>query len=211
MDARADQMRQRSLWTSASGMPPRAGDLVGFSGSDLLADAINLATLGLPRWGLSHVGILIEHRYFGICLAESTTLASQPCLVAGRVVSGAQLQPIIRRVEQYRGRVWHYPLRLPLGMPLVSALSAYLIGLIEAECPYDTIGAARSRSTLYAAVHRWKHGREDLRSLFCSELVAAAWARFDLFETTNASGWSPNALVRAARRQDVVLPPYRWK
>lgn len=187
------------------------GDLVGFAGADLLADLINLSTLGLPRWGLSHVALVTEHPRYGVCLVESTTKAVRPCLVAGRTVAGVQMHRIGQRVEEYRGRVWHYPLRIPLGRPLAAAWHSYLMDLVESERPYDYIGAARSRSTLYAAVCRWKHGREDLRTLFCSELVAAAWSRFDLFETTNCSGWNPNALVRAARRQDIILPPYRWK
>lgn len=204
-------MATSHLKRDAGGILPMPGDLVGFSGVDLVSDLINLSTLGCPRWGLSHVALVTEHPRYGTCLVESTTKALRPCLVAKRTVAGVQIHRIGQRVEEYRGRVWHYPLRIPLGRPMASAWHAYLMELVESACPYDYIGAARSRSTLYAAICRWKHGQEDLRSLFCSELVAAAWKRFDVLDVENASGWNPNALVRAARRNDVVLPPCRWK
>lgn len=189
----------------------RPGDLLGFSGADLLSDAINLATLGWPRWGLSHVGIVTDYWDYGICLAESTTLAHRPCLAARKRVSGAQCHPIKQRVEEYKGRVWHYRLREPLDGELVVELDEWFDGLLTAKCPYDYAGAVRSRCTPYAMIHRWKHGKEDLRSLFCSELVAAAWKTIGVFDTDNASGWNPNALVREAMRQRVVESPIRLK
>jgi len=190
---------------------PRPGDAIGFSGTDFVSDAINLGTLGWPRWGISHIAIVTEHPEHGICLAESTTMASQPCLIRGERVNGAQFQPIKRRVNEYAGRVWHYPLRVPIGPPMTRELNIALVDLVENECGYDYLGAVRSRSMIYAMIRRWKYGREDLETLFCSELVALAWSRFDLFETTNVSGWNPNALIRAARKQNIIVPPYRWK
>ena len=38
----------------------KPGDLIGFSGDSPVSDAINLGTFGLPRWGISHVGIMAE-------------------------------------------------------------------------------------------------------------------------------------------------------
>ena len=187
------------------------GDAIGFSGVDLASDVINLATWGWPRRGISHVGIVTDDPRHGICLAESTTLAFRPCLIRGERVNGVQLQPLQERIDEYGGRVWHYPLRVPLQWPESESLNKYLLDLAGSKCAYDLIGAVRSRTTPYAIVQRWKHGCEDLHTLFCSELLAAAWNRVGVFETKNASGWSPNAILREAVRKDIVLPPFQVK
>lgn len=190
---------------------PLPGDLIAFSGRDLVSDIVNATTWGWPRWSASHVAIVTCHPKHGICLAESTTMATRSCLIRGQRVDGVQFQSIGRRVDEYPGRVWHYPLRIPLARSVASAMNSYLLELAESECAYDLIGAVRSRTMLCAMIQRWKQGREDLHTLFCSELVAAVWNRYDVFETTNASAWNPNTLIRAAVRRDIVLPPYRWK
>jgi len=191
------------------------GDAVGFSGADFVSDVINLATLGIPRRGISHVAIVTAHRLHGICLAESTTFASLPCLIRGEQVKGVQFQHLRERIDSYSGKVLHYPLRDPLDWPEQLSLNVYLLELAAAKCPYDLIGAVRTRTTLYTLAQRLKHGggagrREDLKMLFCSELVADAWHRFGIFNgITNASEWNPNALLRAAVRKGIVLPPYQ--
>ena len=38
------------------------GDIVGFSGKGIVSDAINIGTYGIPRSGLSHVGIIATYR-----------------------------------------------------------------------------------------------------------------------------------------------------
>jgi len=38
----------------------RPGDLIGFSGESFISDFINVVTYGVPRWGISHVGIMGE-------------------------------------------------------------------------------------------------------------------------------------------------------
>ena len=36
----------------------KAGDIIGFSGDSWISALVNVATYGIPFWGLSHVGIL---------------------------------------------------------------------------------------------------------------------------------------------------------
>ena len=40
----------------------KAGDIVGFSGPSWISAGINIATYGIPLWGISHVGIMANAR-----------------------------------------------------------------------------------------------------------------------------------------------------
>lgn len=205
---------QRRYSSLASFLPPRlqpgSGDLLGFSGRDLLSAAINLGSLGLPRRGLSHVAIVANFRAEGPCLYESTALVGIPCLQREAIVDGMQCHDIRDRVIGYPGRVWHYRLRRPLGLDEADWLEVRLRRLCRQASPYDYLGALGARSTLVACAQRAKFGREDLAKLFCSELVAAMWADLRILKTSNASAWSPNALARYAVRHGLVEEPVEW-
>ena len=48
------------MWGAVDLVQP--GDILGFSGRGLISDMINVFTYGLPRWSLTHVGIIGEHQ-----------------------------------------------------------------------------------------------------------------------------------------------------
>ncbi len=198
--------------------PPKAGDLIGFSDPGPIGTGINLATWGIPGWGLSHVGIIADHPdYDRPLLFESTTLADSPCLITREKTRGVQAHYLWKRIDAFDGRVWHYPLATPLCQDFVPdwpygapALAAYVVMQLGAD--YDALGAFRSRGTPLGLLERLLciH-RENLASLFCSEFVAAAWRASKVWNTGNASRWSPNSLARAAVRRGVVRKPVRIK
>ena len=68
----------------------KPGDIIGFSGNSPISDLVNLATLGVPRWSISHVGIMAEIKG-ELLLVESTTLDPLPCVVLGKVFDGVRL------------------------------------------------------------------------------------------------------------------------
>jgi len=193
-----------SLSQLAAAVKP--GDMLGFSGRDLLSDAINLGTWGIPRRGLSHVAI-VAHYHADLCLYESTTTVEQPCLIQERSVSGVQCHRIEDRVGGYEGRVWHYPLASELPPVAAYKLEKRLIKLCRGGWPYDPVGAFRSRTMLLAILLRLKFGHEDFSKLFCSELVSKEWVTAGVLETTNASKWNPNALARYVVRHGICLEP----
>lgn len=198
-------MATTTLPTTLARIKP--GDLIGFSGRSLLAHAINLGSLGVPFLGLSHVGI-VGHLGYDLVLYESTTTVDDmPCLVRGEVVTGVQCHPIADRVEAFSGRVWHYPLRRPLPAEQAKWLAHRLESLCLNACPYDYIGAWNSRSMLIALAMRAKFGKEDLREVFCSEMVAHEWAAMNILKTWNASRWNPNGLARYAVRHGITHKP----
>lgn len=177
------------MWT-------KAGDLIAFSGANYVSDMVNLATWGIPRWGISHVGVVaeVDDR---LLLFEATTLGEAPCEIMGHT-SGTQAHSL--DFSKYKGRVWHYPLYRELYEREGTRLTAYLISVLQT--PYDELGALRSARLSFLG--------QDLTSLFCSELVAAAYGKIGILPT-NASKWSPNELVRCLRRREILRKPLRLK
>ena len=180
------------------------GDLIGFSGRGLVSDLINLATYGIPRYDLSHVAIVETPEL----LIESTTLDSEPCAIQHRCVRGVQAHEISRRVADYDGKVFHYPLSYPLNHYQKTMLLTYLNSLLGTS--YDEIGALRAAGAGFSWVESRLHPA-NLHSIFCSELCAAAHREVGVFRTGNAARWSPNFLVRTERRQGILQSARRLK
>jgi len=185
----------------------KPGDVFGFCGANAVSHFINLVTYGIPWWGLSHVGIMGEHND-NLLLFESTTLTDLPCQIAGRPVAGVQAQHLAARIEHYPGKIWHYPLFRELYLNERYRLSEFLISNIGR--PYDEIGAFRSGAVGFSYIESLFH-EQNLQSIFCSELVAAAHTRVGLFVTDNYSKWNPNRLVRRERKLNILLKPRRVK
>lgn len=180
----------------------KEGDVFGFSGKGFISDVINIGTYGLPRWGLSHIGIISSwrgRRY----LFESTTLnGGKRDAITGKPVSGVQahrLEDILARP----GKVWRYPLVDPLTSRQKRRLSKDMMEHLGQ--PYDYVGAARSGGFLLRLFEKCVR-QEDLDTLFCSELVAHTLTDLGIAEYTNASSQSPNSLAR-----DLVKTGLCWK
>ncbi len=185
----------------------RSGDLIGFAGADITSDFINLVTYGIPRWSVSHVAIAAEYNE-SLVLFESTFGQVTPCLVAGILVNGTQVQDIDVRINATPGRIYHYPLERPLRAWERRSLSAFLLRGVGK--PYDRIGAIRAGAKVWAWLQGFLHD-ESIASLFCSDWVAAAHRHIERFDTRNVGIWSPNALVREQRRRGILGTPRRIK
>jgi hypothetical protein len=185
----------------------QAADLIGFSGYNPGSAAINLVTVGVPFWSLSHVAIVGQYRGRKV-LFESTTLNDQPCLITGRRIKGVQCHDIASRVADYRGAVWHYPLTRPLFEHELVRLQEFLnskVGL-----PYNDIGAVRVGGIILPLIENYL-SEESRSSLFCSELCAAAYNRIGIFPTAYCGRWSPNHLARQMSRYGLFHKPVRLK
>lgn len=174
----------------------KAGDIIGFSGRNLASDGINIATFGIPRWGISHVGIIKPSQYGGPHLLESTS------------ERGVQSVSFREAVAAYDGKVWVYTLVRSLYPHELSRMASCLVGLENRE--YDFRGAFRSGGRIWSWMQAAFRG-EDLTSLFCSELVAEVLSDIGIFPTSNASRWNPNHFVRKLRRLGIVNPPRKLK
>lgn len=185
----------------------KTGDVIAFSGFGRKSVIVNLVTFGWPFFWASHVGIVGEFKGEQL-LFESTTLSNIPCVVQGIPFKGVQAVRLADRVRSYNGRVYHYPVYRPLFGFEEERLNKFL--LEKVGTPYDLHGGMRS------ATHglSWLESRfkgEDLNYIFCSELVAAAHAKIGLLQTSSASRWNPNRLVRYERRTGILRRPRRLK
>ena len=186
----------------------KAGDIIGFSGDSWISTLVNIATYGMPFWGLSHVGIMGHADDGRLMLFESTQLDDLPCEITGEVFLGTQAHQLEHVVSVYKGKVWHYPLYRPLYASEDERLTEFLMATIHT--PYDKLGALRSAGVGLSWIESLLH-HDNLNSIFCSELVAAAHAYIGLWATDNVCRWNPNRLARRLRRAGVLRRPRRVK
>lgn len=185
-----------------------SGDVIGFTASTWLGRLINLATLGSPWAGLTHVGVVVASPSGELVLFESTTLCDMPCLFQRRRVDGVQAHWLRQRIVAYPGKVWHYLIaKAPDGF---ERYTLYDWCRSRIGTPYDVTGALHARGLCCGwLIHRLLP--ENLQSMFCSEFVPAALREIGRFDTLNASAWSPNALCRELVRRGTHLPARRIK
>jgi hypothetical protein len=186
----------------------KAGDIIGFSGDSWISSLVNLATYGIPFWSLSHVGVLGHADDGRLLLFESTQLDGLPCEITGEVFLGTQAHQLEHVVNVYKGKVWRYPLYRPLYPTEDERLTEFLMGTIHT--PYDKLGAIRSAGVGLSWIESLLHP-DNLNSIFCSELVAAAYACVGLWATAHVARWNPNRLARWLRAAGVLRKPRRLK
>ncbi len=185
------------------------GDVLGFSRRGCVGYTINLATWGIPGWGLSHVALVGRHPRTGVrVLWESLLTIDRRCLVQGTYTTGVQVQPIKERIRRYPGRVWHYPLVEPLHAAQLEELDDFCLEYLGVD--YDQIGAFRSRGL--SLVERFIFRPQDLTSVFCEEFLLAVHHRLGLVNgNLNASRMNPNKGTRYEVKQGVLSAPLRIK
>lgn len=195
----------------------KAGDILGFSGNGWISHAINAGTYGLFG-GCSHVGFIFDFKWQSkylpndhdvvesLCLAESTSLSDLPCVIKCKKSSGVQAH-LVRDINTYDGRIYHYPCVRELYGQERRRLTKLVVNL--AYAPYDTVGAMRSAGVFLSTIEGMRG--QDTSSLFCSEFTAFALTHIGLWTTANASKWSPNRLIRRLRNDGIIGRPRRLK
>lgn len=137
----------------------RPGDVIAFSGSGFISDAIKFFT----RSCVSHVGIVFEVREEDkrrVKLMESTTLNGE---------SGVQETYLSERLAAYDGPIWWLP------------ISEAARRKMDQRNFWSTLNSCKGRKYDYRQVmhfavdllHLWAQGESPGR-LFCSELAALA-------------------------------------
>lgn len=180
------------------------GDILAFQTPGFTSAVIRAVTFG----GVSHVGIICDHEG-GLVLAESTTMAAEgaPCLIQGRPVKGVQVHSLDEAITR-PGKIWRYPVAERLSVKERRRLKIFLVSQLGKD--YDMAGALASgpRLTRWAS---WLFKDESLSSLFCSELVSAAYCRLLRFDVRSSSVYNPNNMLRRMLRNRSVLKPERVK
>jgi len=189
----------------------KAGDLIGFCGYSWLSALINIATYAVPFYGISHVGIMATSPSPDgkLRLFESTTLDGEvPCEIRNQPINGTQAHTLDASVQRYRGAVYHYPLYRSLYPQEDERLTGFLVDLLG--LPYDEMGAFRSAGVGLSWIESLLRP-QNLTSIFCSELCAAAYHVVGLYATDNVSRWNPNRLCRRLRLHHILGKPRRLK
>ena len=183
------------------------GDILGFSGSCFTSDLVNIATYGWPRWDLSHVAILATYKN-KLFIFESTTLDTEPCEITGKKIAGVQAHNLDKTIKEYEGKVYHYPLTKLIDDEQNKKLSEFLFDMLGIS--YNMIGAFRAGGVGFSHIEGILH-KENLHSIFCSELCAAAHREIGILETVNAAHFNPNHLVRWEIYKNILAGHLRIK
>lgn len=169
----------------------QTGDLVGYAGQELLSDFINVVTFGVPRWHLSHIGIVLvedDVPYVVEALNSAKAVVKRPLIES--LSAPAWLYPIYRELYQHEA-------------DRIKDILEHSVGT-----PYDVTGAFWSGG-LATRLLGLSLFDESCARFFCSELAAYALSEAGLFVTSNFSSWSPNSLIRRARLRGVLERPIR--
>lgn len=148
------------------------GDVVLFSGKGGISAGIKWFTQ--CQW--SHVGMVLRlPEWDAVMLWESTTLSDIKDVESGKERKGVQIVPLSERLRKYKGEVSIRLLDIERTPEMLTSLS-----LLRAEIkgrPYE-----KNKIELIKAAYDGPFGenKEDLSSLFCSEMVAEAYQRMGL-------------------------------
>lgn len=148
------------------------GDIVLFSGKGGISDGIKWFTGS--DW--SHVGMVFNIPQMNIVLLwESTTLSNLKDVLDKKAKRGVQLVPLKERVDTYKGAIAVRQLQVNRTPRMMEALLAFR-GEVR-DRPYEQ----SKLELIQSAYDGWLgENREDLSSLFCSELVAESYQRMGL-------------------------------
>jgi len=182
------------------------GDLIGFSGRELVSRAIKALTVApcfwlRPHWrSISHIGICAE--YHGrVLLFESTTLTDLPCIIRGVKTAGVQAHLPDERIDGYHGFVFRARLSKldRLFRPDSTKLTGCLLEFLGA--PYDMLGAILSGTP-------WPTDSRQA-TVFCDDLCALMLRKLGRLQVGNSKSYSPASLLREVVRTGVYQKPER--
>ena len=157
----------------------KTGDVVLFSGKGGISTGIKWFTNS--KW--SHVGMVLRlPEWDAVLIWESTTLSDIADIESGKERKGVQIVPLSERIKKYKGEVSIRLLDTERTPEMLKELS-----LLRAEIknrPYE-----EDKIELIKAAYDGPFGanKEDLSSLFCSEMVAEAYQRMGLLPEKPAS------------------------
>lgn len=159
----------------------KTGDVVLFSGKGFVSRMIQLFT-----WSkYSHVGLVVE-RLGKLYVWESTTLSNLPDIFTGEKTTGVQTVNLFDRIHTYDGEIAYRGLKQPLTRAQKRVYKAFR-DKVRGR-PYEKSKVQLARS----AVDLLSGQKEDLSSLFCSEMNAEAYQVLELVtEDKSSSEYTP--------------------
>lgn len=167
-------------------------DVIAFSGKGRMSEIIKWKT----KSEISHVGIV--YKVFPqagngsrVMLIESTTLGNLPDIKTGELRKGVQLQFLSQRLASYDGEAWLYPLRTIVSDANLARTQDWLTSAHTQKIEYDSFQAIGAGLDFFDRLLGIEN-KEDLSSLFCSELVTKAFQIAGLVDkSVNPSEMTP--------------------
>jgi hypothetical protein len=157
----------------------KTGDILLFSGKSGISEGIKFFTLS--KW--SHVGLVYRFQdpldsFGSIFCWESTTLSDIADAETGKLTKGVQRVELSERLERCFAKKYEVSVRRlnqPLTDQMIIALNQFRVEV--SGRPYEQNKIELIKST-YDGI--FGQNKEDLSSLFCSELVAEAYQKMGL-------------------------------
>lgn len=162
------------------------GDIILFSGKGNISASIKWLTKS--KW--SHVGLAIKIESLDLVLClESTTLVDVPDFEKGTPIKGVQITNLSDRLNKYDGQV--------AARSLVDVKRDIMFYRILEDFKTENRNKPYEQNyiELFKSAYDGPFGgnKEDLSSLFCSELVAELYQRWGLLPEQPASNeYTPN-------------------
>jgi hypothetical protein len=155
------------------------GDLVLFSGKGNIPAAIKW--LSGSKW--NHVGMVLKLEEWDMLLLwESTILSGEKDIEAKKIKSGVQLTILSDRIHSYNGEVAFRRLLSNRTYEMIDNLVNFRHEVRNRS--YETSAMELIKSALDFGDFK---NKEDLSSLFCSELIAEAYQRMGLLDESKPS------------------------
>ena len=176
----------------------KTGDIVLFSGKGGFSRSIRWFTFS--SW--THVGMVVrmpEHK--GPLIWESLRVPELPDVTDGVMKSGVQLLDLTERINRCEGPVAIRTLNKPITDDMYSALLRFRSTVKNK--PYE-----KSIMELFRAAWDGPFGRnkENLNSIFCSELIAEAYQAMGLLQCDKKGGAPSNEYTPKYFSEDGCLP-----
>ena len=161
----------------------KTGDIVLFSGKGGISDWIKLFTGGL--W--SHIGMVLQLPQWDMVLIwESTTLNNIADFETGTARKGVQLVPLSERIQSYDGGVAIRRLSKKLTPGMEKSLMSWRKKASRLKYEKNVCELTKP-----AYDGPFGKNKENLSSVFCSELVAETYQRVGLLSEP-PNGWPSN-------------------
>jgi len=153
----------------------KTGDIIGFSGKGLFSNVIKAGTLSK----ISHVGLVLGNSFDGIrdsvLIIESTTLSKRKDLLAGDSRRGVQIHMLSEYVNGgYNGDIYWFPLKKSLNKEQKERMTKWLLEIHREKISYDEKQVIKAGLDIFDKWLPFFKNKDDLRKLFCSELVEKA-------------------------------------
>lgn len=172
----------------------KTGDILAFGGYSIFSKLIKWKT----HSEISHVGVILQNQkilseYHEPIFIESTALTRQRDCILGEAIKGVQIHLMTKRILEYEGDIWWYPLHKQLESEKESHLIEVLSDLHTKRIKYDFAQAVGSGCDIFDCL---LSNKNDHKSLFCSELVGIGYKSIGLLSVeSNPSELTPADIV----------------